>query len=188
MQTRQVFLVFDFTHGKEHNESRIYGVFDNRESALAYVEKLKKEDTENTVNPQVMPIRMQIGSEENECESFDFRKHIAFDVTQMESPVRCDVCMQNATHFCITHRGIYCASHIVDHEDKALDFHKKNPRHSVVRSIDDSGQHENDAVVFSEEDVDLVAQQAGVDREKARSALIEANGDLARAILLLTTG
>ena len=46
----------------------------------------------------------------------------------------------------------------------------------------------HDSVFFSEEDIDLVAQQAGVDREKARSALIEAKGDLARAILLLTTG
>ena len=42
--------------------------------------------------------------------------------------------------------------------------------------------------VFSEEDVDLVAQQTGVDREKARKALVEAKGDIARAILLLTTG
>ena len=42
--------------------------------------------------------------------------------------------------------------------------------------------------VFSEEDVDLVAQQTGVGREKARNALVEAKGDLARAILLLTTG
>ena len=42
--------------------------------------------------------------------------------------------------------------------------------------------------IFSEEDADLVSQQAGVDREKARNALIEANRDLAKAILLLTTG
>ena len=40
---------------------------------------------------------------------------------------------------------------------------------------------------ITEEDVNLVAQQASVDKEKARRALIEANGDLARAILHLTT-
>ena len=51
-----------------------------------------------------------------------------------------------------------------------------------------SGLLEDGIPVFSEEDVDLVAQQTGVDREKARKALIEAKGDLARAILLLTTG
>ena len=37
-----------------------------------------------------------------------------------------------------------------------------------------------------EEDVHLVAQQAGVSLEEARAALEEAGGDLAKAILLLT--
>ncbi len=37
----------------------------------------------------------------------------------------------------------------------------------------------------SSEDVMLVAAQAGVSDEEARNALIEANGDLAKAILLL---
>jgi nascent polypeptide-associated complex subunit alpha len=39
---------------------------------------------------------------------------------------------------------------------------------------------------FNEEDIMLVAQQAGVSREKAERALEEAEGDLAKAILLLT--
>ncbi len=38
-----------------------------------------------------------------------------------------------------------------------------------------------------EEDVHLVAQQAGVSIEAARNALIEAEGDLAKAILSLKT-
>lgn len=37
----------------------------------------------------------------------------------------------------------------------------------------------------SEEDIALVAAQAGVSEEEARNALIEAGGDLAKAILLL---
>ncbi len=40
---------------------------------------------------------------------------------------------------------------------------------------------------FNEEDIMLVAQQAGVSREAAEKALEEAEGDLARAILALTT-
>lgn len=43
-------------------------------------------------------------------------------------------------------------------------------------------------LVIPEEDVLLVAQQAGVDMDRARAALEEAEGDLARAILMLTTG
>jgi len=43
-------------------------------------------------------------------------------------------------------------------------------------------------LVIPEEDVLLVAQQAGVSMERARAALEETEGDLARAILMLTTG
>ncbi len=43
---------------------------------------------------------------------------------------------------------------------------------------------EEEEVEFSEEDVQLVAQQAGVDMEKAREALKRTGGDLAKAILL----
>jgi nascent polypeptide-associated complex subunit alpha len=38
---------------------------------------------------------------------------------------------------------------------------------------------------FSEEDVQLVADQTGKSLEKARDALLESGGDLAKAILLL---
>jgi nascent polypeptide-associated complex subunit alpha len=40
---------------------------------------------------------------------------------------------------------------------------------------------------YSEEDVLLVSQQAGVSKDKAVAALNEANGDLAQAILKLTS-
>ncbi|MDE1766325.1 MAG: transcription factor [Thaumarchaeota archaeon] len=48
-------------------------------------------------------------------------------------------------------------------------------------------ERELEVPVFSQEDITLVAQQAGVFPEEATKALIEAKGDLARAILLLTT-
>ncbi len=51
-----------------------------------------------------------------------------------------------------------------------------------------SGEVEEEAVaVIPEEDVHLVAQQAGVDVETARAALVDAGGDLAKAILALKT-
>ena len=48
-------------------------------------------------------------------------------------------------------------------------------------------ERELEVPVFSQEDIMLVAQQADVSQETANRALIEAKGDLARAILLLTT-
>ena len=121
-----------------------------------------------------------------ECNAFDFRKHIAFDSHQMELPAKCDVCKQHATHFCLIHRGVYCINHISDHNGIAwIDLMMNQNSEELVKKF---GVLEDGVPVFSEEDVDLVVQQTGVNREKARKTLIEAKGDLARAILLLTTG
>ena len=46
-------------------------------------------------------------------------------------------------------------------------------------------EEEAHAVEVSEEDVELVAEQAGVSKEEAKRALIEAGGDIAEAILRL---
>ena len=43
-------------------------------------------------------------------------------------------------------------------------------------------------VVIPDEDVQLVAQQAGVSLDRAKAALEQTNGDLAQAILLLSQG
>jgi len=43
-------------------------------------------------------------------------------------------------------------------------------------------------IVIPEEDVQLVAQQAGVSLDRAKAALEQTQGDLAQAILLLTQG
>lgn len=51
-----------------------------------------------------------------------------------------------------------------------------------------ASEEEEEAVAeIPEEDVHLVAQQAGVDIETARAALVDAGGDLAKAILALKT-
>jgi len=65
----------------------------------------------------------------------------------------------------------------------------KTKDNSIFTVTSDSYEEkELEVPVFSDEDVQLVCQQAGVDEEKAKNALAEAKGDLARAILLLTTG
>lgn len=49
-------------------------------------------------------------------------------------------------------------------------------------------ERELEVPVFSEEDVQLVCDQAGVDAERAKEALAESDGELARAIMLLKGG
>jgi nascent polypeptide-associated complex subunit alpha len=59
---------------------------------------------------------------------------------------------------------------------------------SIFQVVADSyEERELEVPVFSQEDIMLVAQQANVSPEEATKALTEAKGDLARAILLLTT-
>ncbi len=55
----------------------------------------------------------------------------------------------------------------------------------VVGEPKEVSQPQAKEVQVSEDDVKLVAEQAGVDEETARRALIESNGDIAEAILRL---
>ncbi len=54
-------------------------------------------------------------------------------------------------------------------------------------TADSYEEKELEVPIFSEEDIQLVILQSGVDAEKARTALEEAKGDLAKAILNLTS-
>jgi len=59
---------------------------------------------------------------------------------------------------------------------------------TIFQVIADSYEEkEREVPIFSDEDIELVSQQASVSKEQAIEALTEAKGDLARAILLLTT-
>ena len=59
---------------------------------------------------------------------------------------------------------------------------------SIFQVIADSYEEkELENPIFSDQDIELVCQQAGVDKEQAINALNESEGDLARAILLLTS-
>jgi nascent polypeptide-associated complex subunit alpha len=59
---------------------------------------------------------------------------------------------------------------------------------SIFQVIAESYEEkEREIPVFSDDDIQLVCQQASVSKEQAINALAESKGDLARAILLLTT-
>jgi len=64
----------------------------------------------------------------------------------------------------------------------------KSKENSIFQVIAESiEEKELEVPIFSDEDIQLVCQQANVSEEQAKNALVESNGDLARAILLLTT-
>ncbi len=63
-------------------------------------------------------------------------------------------------------------------------------KESVIFMVDagDYEERELEVPTFSEDDIQMVSQQAGVDEAKAISALTDAKGNIAKAILLLTAG
>ena len=81
-------------------------------------------------------------------------------------------------------------------EAESMISNSKSSAESESQKITQDGQSkvaenieekELEVQIFSDDDISLVAQQANVDEEAAKNALAEAEGDLARAILLLTT-
>lgn len=59
---------------------------------------------------------------------------------------------------------------------------------SIFQVVADSYEEKDlENPIFSDQDIELVSQQAGVNKEQAINALNESEGDLARAILLLTS-
>ncbi len=59
---------------------------------------------------------------------------------------------------------------------------------SIFQVVADSYEEkELENPIFSDQDIELVSQQAGVNKEQAINALNESEGDLARAILLITS-
>mgnify|MGYP001378259133 FL=1 len=64
----------------------------------------------------------------------------------------------------------------------------KTKESSIFQVVAESYEEkELEVQIFSDEDISLVCQQANVDEETAKNALNDAEGDLARAILMLTT-
>ncbi len=65
----------------------------------------------------------------------------------------------------------------------------KSKENSIFQVIAESfEEQELEVPIFSEDDIMLVCQQANCDEEKAKDALAETKGDIAQAILRLTSG
>ena len=63
----------------------------------------------------------------------------------------------------------------------------KTKENSIFQVIaDDYEEKELEVPIFSDEDIELVCMQANVTEDRAKEALAETKGDLARAILLLS--
>ena len=60
----------------------------------------------------ISPIPLLFNIDEKLCTHVSPKNHMPFDLSQMEFPIRCDLCTKNARFFCIIHSGLYCLFHI----------------------------------------------------------------------------
>ena len=59
---------------------------------------------------------------------------------------------------------------------------------TLARDADSEEEEAGETIMIPQADIEMVAQQAGVDNETAKKALEKSGGDLAEAIIGLTTG
>jgi nascent polypeptide-associated complex subunit alpha len=59
---------------------------------------------------------------------------------------------------------------------------------ALARDAASEEEEAGDTIMIPQADIEMVAQQAGVDNETAKKALEKSGGDLAEAIIGLTTG
>ncbi len=52
-------------------------------------------------------------------------------------------------------------------------------------TAEDYSERELEVPMFNDDDLDMICDQTGVDKEKAQAALTDADGDIARAIMML---
>ena len=77
---------------------------------------------------------------------------------------------------------------MVKSKNRTAELKRDTKESSIFQVVAESYEEkELDVQIFSDEDISLICQQANVDEEAAKNALQECDGDLARAILLLTT-
>ena len=121
---KRVYIVFRKKFVKKENryENRLITVFSNYDVALGFSKTLTKqsddkEEEEFLIAGLAMDkyVLVDESTSKNSCDSLDLRKHIPFDLNQMECSVSCTLCKSNSLYYCREHHRVYCSKHITSH-------------------------------------------------------------------------
>ena len=120
---KRVYIVFRKKFVKKENryENRLITIFSDYDIASGFSKTLTREvddkDEEFLIASLTMDKYMLIdeSTSKNSCNSLDLRKHIPFDLNQMECSVSCTLCSSNSLYYCKEHHMVYCSKHITNH-------------------------------------------------------------------------
>ncbi len=107
--------------GKENRyENHLITAFSDYDHAVGFCETLSKDSAHDNEEFLIASLIMDghtfsESTEYNFCSSLDLRKHIPFDLNQMECSVSCTLCNSNSLYYCKEHHRIYCSKHITSH-------------------------------------------------------------------------
>ncbi|WP_420544480.1 hypothetical protein [Nitrosopumilus sp.] len=101
-------------------ENQLITVFSDYDAASGFSKTLSRDaddDEEFLVAGLTMDkyALVDIPTKNITCNSLDLRKHIPFDLNQMECSVSCTLCKSNSLYYCREHHRVYCSKHIANH-------------------------------------------------------------------------
>ena len=120
---KTIYIVFRKKFVKKENryENRLITVFSDYDVASGFSKTLTQrsddDDEEFLIAGLVMDkyVLEEESTSKNDCNSLDLRRHIPFDLNQMECSVPCTVCKSNSLYYCRIHNKVYCSKHITNH-------------------------------------------------------------------------
>ena len=91
----------------------LLGSFPSYVEAKVFCDHMMSKDENKDMRLDISPIPLLFNIDEKPCTRVSPKNHIPFDVRQMEFPIRCDLCREDARFFCITHSGLFCLFHVL---------------------------------------------------------------------------
>jgi hypothetical protein len=110
-----------FVKKDNKHENSLVAVFSNHKIALGFRQTLLERlpNDEYIVDGLILnkyTLDDAVTTENDDtCKSLDLRKHIPFDLNQMECTVSCTICKSHSIYFCKTHNKVFCSKHITNH-------------------------------------------------------------------------
>ena len=95
---------------------KLLGAFPSYSEAQIFCDHMMTTPTNKKMELDISPIPLLFNIDEKPCKRINPKDHIPFDMSQLQFPIRCDLCSKDARFFCVIHNGLYCLFHVSMHD------------------------------------------------------------------------
>lgn len=95
---------------------KLLGAFPSYSEAQIFCDHMIANPSNKKMELDISPIPLLFNIDEKPCKRINPKDHIPFDMSQMQFPIRCDMCSKDARFFCVIHSGLYCLFHVSMHD------------------------------------------------------------------------